>query len=62
MSTERYNQIVGKDIKEKTIDETRLSGQGKTTGYVLKVKADGTVAYEIIMTHDPELRLFLFEG
>jgi hypothetical protein len=59
---ERYTQIPGKDIKEKTIDETRLNAQGKTKGYVLKVQADGTVAYEPLMTHDPDLRLFLFEG
>ena len=59
---ERYNQIVGKDIKEKTIDETRLNAQGKTKGYVLKVQLDGSVAYEPLMTHDTDLRLFLFEG
>lgn len=60
---ERYNTIHGgKDIKEKTIDETRLNAQGKTKGYILKVKADGSVAYEILMTQDLDLRLFLFEG
>lgn len=61
--SERYNQIHGgKDIKEKTIDETRIDATGKTPGYVLKVQADGSVAYEPLMTHDTELRLFLFEG
>jgi hypothetical protein len=60
---ERYNQLHGKnDIKVKTIDETRLDGSGKTKGYVLKVQADGSVAYEILMTQDLDLRLFLFEG
>ena len=60
---ERYNQVHGKhDIKIKTIDETRLDGSGKTTGYVLKVKEDGSVAYEILMTQDLDLRLFLFNG
>lgn len=60
---ERYVQLHGnKDVKIKTIDETRLDGTSKTKGYVLKVKADGSVAYEVLMTHDPELRLFLFEG
>ena len=60
---ERYNQVHGKhDIKIKTIDETRLDAQGKTNGYVLKVKEDGSVAYEILMTQDLDLRLFLFNG
>jgi hypothetical protein len=59
---ERYTQIPGKDIKEKTIDETRLSGTSYPKGYVLKVQADGSVAYEPLMTHDSDLRLFLFES
>jgi hypothetical protein len=60
---ERYNQISGKnDIKVKTIDETRLDGSGKTKGYILKVQSDGSVAYEILMSQDLDLRLFLFEG
>jgi hypothetical protein len=59
---ERYTQISGKDVKIKTIDETRLDGTGKSRGYVLKVQADGSVAYEILMTQDLDLRLFLFEG
>jgi hypothetical protein len=60
---ERYNQIHGgKDIKIKTIDETRLDGSGKNKGYILKVQSDGSVAYEILMTQDLDLRLFLFEG
>jgi len=60
---ERYTQISGKnDIKEKTIDETRLNADGKTKGYILKVQSDGSVAYEILMTQDLDLRLFLFEG
>lgn len=59
---ERYTQLSGKDIKIKTIDETRLSGSSYPKGYVLKVQADGSVVYEPFMVHDPELRLFLFEG
>ena len=60
---ERYNQIHGgKDVKIKTIDETRLDAQGKTQGYILKVQSDGSVAYEILMTQDLDLRLFLFNG
>jgi hypothetical protein len=60
---ERCTQLHGgKDVKIKTIDETRLDGTGKSRGYVLKVQADGSVAYEILMTQDLDLRLFLFEG
>jgi len=59
---ERYTQIPGKDIKEKTIDETRLTGSAYPKGYVLKVQADGTVAYEPLMNYDGDLRLYLFEG
>jgi hypothetical protein len=61
--TERYNQIHGgKDIKEKTVDETRLNALGKTKGYILKVQEDGSVIYVPLMTHDPDLRLFIFES
>jgi hypothetical protein len=60
---ERYNQVHGKnDIKVKTIDETRLNADGKTKGYILKVQSDGSVAYEILMAQDLDLRLFLFDG
>ena len=60
---ERYTQLHGgKDVKIKTIDETRLDGSGKTRGYVLKVQSDGSVAYEVLMTQDLDLRLFLFNG
>lgn len=60
--TERYTQLSGKDIKIKTIDETRINATGKTPGYILKVQSDGTVSYAPLMVHDLELRLFLFEG
>jgi len=60
---ERYNQIHGSnDIKAKTIDKSRLDATSEQKGYILKVQLDGSVAYEILMTQDLDLRLFLFEG
>jgi len=60
---ERYNQLHGgKDIKEKTIDKTRLTAVGEQKGYVLKVQADGSVVFEPVMLYDVDLRLYLFDG
>ena len=53
---ERYTQIHGgKDIKLKTIDKSRIDATGETQGYVIKVQADGSVAFEPVMTYDVHL-------
>jgi hypothetical protein len=60
---ERYQQIHGgKDIREKTIDETRLISSGVPEGWVLKVQADGSLAFQPVMDYDGDLRVYLFEG
>ena len=52
MCAERYNPIHGgKDIKIKTVDKTRLTGQGEIVGYVLKVQADGTLEFEVVLEY-----------
>ena len=49
---ERYQQIHGgKDVKAKTVDKTRLTGQGETVGYVLKVQADGSLEFEPVLNY-----------
>ena len=47
---ERYNPIHGgKDIKIKTVDKTRFTGDGEVVGYVLKVQADGSLDFEPVV-------------
>jgi len=49
---ERYNPIHGgKDVKIKTVDKTRLTGDGEVVGYVLKVQADGSLDFEPVLAY-----------
>ena len=47
---ERYTVIHGgKDIRLKTVDKTRLTGDGEIVSYVLKVQGDGTLDFEPVV-------------
>ena len=49
---ERYNQIHGgKDIKSRTVDKTRLDATSETVGYILKVQADGSLDFEMVLEY-----------
>lgn len=50
--SERYVQIHGsQDVREKTVDKTRLIATGEIEGYVLKVQADGSLDFEPVIAY-----------
>lgn len=49
--SERYTQISGKDVRIKTVDKSRLDATLETTGYVLKVQADGSLDFEAVLSN-----------
>ena len=46
----RYSPIHGgQDIKDKTVDKSRLTASGEVVSYVLKVQADGSLDFEQVL-------------